>query len=85
MPLGDAIRDLLQVAGEPARDGVTRLPTAPESVPNNARHEFLFDACDGLPPARQKRLIVRAAMPEVGFIEADDARVLLSALGLEGA
>ena len=53
-----------------------------ERVPNDPRHEFLFDACDGLPPARQKRLILRARSPEVQFLDAADAEVLLDALGL---
>ena len=53
-----------------------------ERVPNDPRQEFLFDCCDGLPPARQKRLILRARLPEVGFIDAADADVLIDALGL---
>ncbi len=53
-----------------------------ERVPNDPRQEFLFDCCDGLPPARQKRLIVRARSPEVQFLDAADAEVLIDALGL---
>ncbi len=56
-----------------------------EAVPNDARTEFMFDVLDGLPPARQKRLILRARRPEVAFIEDQDADVLLSALGLKEA
>ena len=53
-----------------------------ERVPNDARQEFLFDCCDGLPPARQKRLILRARSPEAQFLDAADADVLIDALGL---
>ena len=56
-----------------------------EPVPNDARMEFMFDCLDGLPPARQKRLILRARRPEVAFIEDQDADVLMSSLGLQGA
>ena len=53
-----------------------------ERVPNDPRQEFLFDCCDGLPPARQKRLILRARSSEVQFLDAVDADVLIDALGL---
>ena len=53
-----------------------------ERVPNDPRTEFLFDCCDGLPPARQKRIILRARSPEVQFLDAADADVLIDALGL---
>ena len=56
-----------------------------EPVPNDARMEFMFDVLDGLPPARQKRVILRARRPEVAFIEDQDAEVLLSALRLKEA
>ncbi len=53
-----------------------------ERVPNDPRQEFMFDCCDGLPPARHKRLILRARSPEVQFLDAADADVLIDALGL---
>ena len=53
-----------------------------ERVPNDPRQEFLFDCCDGLPPARQKRLILRARSPEVQFLDDVDAEVLIDALGI---
>jgi len=53
-----------------------------ERVPNDPRQEFMFDCCDGLPLARQKRLILRARSPEVQFLDAADADVLIDALGL---
>lgn len=56
-----------------------------ELVPNNPKHEFLFDVCDGLPPARQKRLILRARSPEAGFLDDAAAEILLDALGLREA
>ena len=66
---------------------VTHLPFEPatEPVPNDPRQEFLFDCCDGLPPARQKRLILRARSPEVEFIDDATAVVLIDALGLGSA
>ncbi len=56
-----------------------------ERVPNDPQQEFMFDCCDGLPPARQKRLILRARSPEVQFLDAADAGVLIDALGLREA
>ncbi len=53
-----------------------------ERVPNEPRQEFMFDCCDGLPPARQKRLILRARSPEVQFLNFATAEILLDALGL---
>ncbi len=53
-----------------------------ERVPNDPRQEFMFDCCDGLPPVRQKRLILRARSPEVGFLDDATAEILLDALGL---
>ena len=56
-----------------------------ERVPNDPRQEFMFDCCDGLPPARQKWLILRARSPEVGFLDDAAAEILLDALGLRDA
>ena len=53
-----------------------------ERIPNDPRQEFIFDCCDGLPPARQKRLILRARSSEVQFLDTADADVLIDALGL---
>lgn len=53
-----------------------------ERVPNDPRFEFLADCLDGLPAARQKRLILRARSPEVAFIDDATAGVLMDALGL---
>ena len=65
---------------------VTRFPFEKtlEQPTNDARQEFLFEVCDGLPPSRQKRLIVRAVMGEIGFVSSMDAEVVLDALGLVG-
>ncbi len=56
-----------------------------EPVPNDARLEFLFDICDGMPRARQKRLILRARSPEVRFLADMDAEILIDVLGLKEA
>ena len=52
---------------------------------NEARIEWLFCCMEGLPPARKKRLIVIAAMEEVGFLTPGEAHMLLSSLGLEAS
>lgn len=62
---------------------VRQLPFKVETLPNDPRHEFLFVACDGLPPARQKRLLMLARTAEVALIDDVDARVLCDALGLK--
>ena len=46
---------------------------------------MMFDVLTGLPPARQKRLILRARDPHVGFINDSEADILMSALGLKEA
>ena len=68
-------------------NNVIRLPVGRTIKPvgNNPRHEFIFDVCDGLPLARQKRLVMRARLPEIGFIDDHDAETLLDALGLKRA
>ncbi len=62
---------------------VARLPLKQTvgPIPNDPRLEFLFDVCDGLPRARQKRLILRARLPEVWFLGDTDAEILIDALG----
>ena len=66
---------------------VVRLPFRQtiEPIPNDPRLEFLFDLCDGMPRARQKRLILRARSPEVQFLEDTDVELLIDALGLKEA
>ncbi len=56
-----------------------------EPVENDPRLEFLFDVCDGLPRARQKRLILRARSPEIRFLEDPEAEILIDVLGLKEA
>lgn len=60
-----------------------RFSHTPVSVPNEARIEWLYSVVEGLPKARQKRLIVQAALSEVGFLTPYEAERLLSSLGLE--
>jgi hypothetical protein len=66
---------------------IVRFPTerTVELVPNNPQQEFLFDCCQGLPPSRQKRLIMRARSQEVGFLGDQDTEILIDALGLRSA
>lgn len=66
---------------------VARLPIerTVEPVTNDARNEFILSCCEGLPPARQKRLILQARSHEVGFIGDGDAEILIDALGLRSA
>ena len=56
-----------------------------ERVPNDPRQEFMFDLLDGLPPARAKRLILRARSSEVGFIDDAAAEILLDVLAVREA
>jgi hypothetical protein len=64
---------------------IIRFSHPPVSVPNEPRVEFMYSVVEGLPPARQKRLIVQAALSEVGFLTPYEAQRLLSSLGLEAA
>ena len=50
---------------------------------NDARMKFMYDVLDGLPPARQKRLIMRAAMEDIAFVTPLTARILLESLDLK--
>lgn len=52
---------------------------------NDARMEFLYEVIEDLPPARQKRLIMRAAMDEVRFIDRLAASIMLESLNLKDA
>jgi len=61
------------------------LPVTVEPVPNEARLEFMFDILDGLPTARQKRLILRARDPAVAFIDDATATRLIDVLLLAEA
>jgi hypothetical protein len=54
-------------------------------VPNDPRLEWMFTCLSRKPKAEQKRLILQARHPSVGFLNDDDVDVLISALGLEGA
>ena len=56
-----------------------------EPAPNDARLEFIFDCCEGQPPARQKRLILRARSNEIGFLDHQQAEQAMVALGLKEA
>ena len=63
---------------------VTHFPFAHtvEPVPNDARLEWLFSCLTGMEPARAKRLILQARMPEVAIIDDATARLAIDALGL---
>lgn len=54
----------------------------PEPVRNYARQELMFDVLEGLPAARQKRLILRARDESVAFLTDAEAQVLIKALEL---
>ncbi len=61
---------------------VTRLAVERTVEP---RIEFLYDVCEGLPPARQKRIILRARDPSVDFLTESEATILIDSLGLADA
>lgn len=57
-------------------------PTA--TATNNPRIEFMYSILEGLPPARQKRLLVEAALSDIGFLTEQEAGEVMSSLGLNG-
>lgn len=59
--------------------------TQPKRIPNDPKHEFMFEVCRGQSRSRQKRLIMLARHPDVAVIEDADAEILISALGLKEA
>lgn len=63
--------------------GVTNINPIIECPPNDPRVEFMYCVLEGLPPARQKRLIVMAALEPVGFLTIQQAHDMLGSLGLE--
>ena len=62
---------------------IVRLSIPQPRLTNDPRHEFIFAACDGLPPARQKRLVMMARDPQLGLLTDTDAEILIDALGLK--
>jgi hypothetical protein len=54
-------------------------------VPNDPRLEWMFICLSGKSKAEQKRLILQARHPSVGFLTDADADVLISGLVLEDA
>ena len=68
--------------GEPV-DIAPRLQSAP--LGNDARMEWLMLALDSRPAGLQKRLVLAARSAEVGFIDDQQASVLIGALGLGAA
>lgn len=61
---------------------ITALPFRAEPLSNDVAEEFLFDCTEGLPPSRQKRIILRARDPQLRLIDDATASRLISALGL---
>jgi hypothetical protein len=57
-------------------------PTATPT--NNARVEFMYSILDGLPKARQKRLLVEAGMSDIGFLSVQETNEVMASLGLKG-
>ena len=58
-------------------------PIAP--VANEGRLEVTIDLIHDLPPARQKRVILRMRDPAVRMLDDDQARFLMDLYGLAGA
>ena len=65
------------------RSSIVRLPIPPPRLTNDPRHEFIFAVCEGLPPVRQKRLVMMARDPQLGLLTDTDAEILIDALGLK--
>ncbi len=68
-----------------ASASVTRLRLRAQQPTNDPRQEFLFAACIGQPPARQKMLLLMARDPAVGLIDDATAEIMINALGIEAA
>jgi hypothetical protein len=51
-------------------------------VPDDARMAWLWLVLDGHLNPRKKQIILEAARPEVGFLNREEATVLIAALGL---
>lgn len=52
-------------------------------LPNDPRLEWLYLCLDGHPNITKKRIITLAASPEVGFLDHQQATILIDALGLK--
>lgn len=63
---------------------VGRIGPRPQPT-NNCRQEWVRTIIEGYPPARQKLIIVEAAMPELDILTQQEASELLAACGLEAA
>jgi hypothetical protein len=63
--------------------GVTALPYRVEPAPNDPILELLFDAIEGRPPARQKRMVMR--WRSAGLLDIQQTDIVMSALGLRHA
>lgn len=76
--VADVVRDVL--------DGVARRRgDVVEHMPNHPRMEWLFSCVEGMPPGRQKTLILQSRSPEVAFLDDGEADVMLDALGIRMA
>lgn len=74
----------MKTLGEAAAGVVGRIGPRAGPVPNDPHQEFVLMCCEGVPPARQKLIIMTARRPEVGLIGDADAEILIDALGLRG-
>ena len=76
----------MRLLGDVADDVIARLRRKILGrVPNDPRLEWMFDCLLGKEKPEQKRLILQARHPSVGFLTDADADVLISALVLEDA
>ena len=77
----------LKHISQPVNAVLARLPfeKTVRRLSNDPRQEFILECCDGLPPARQKRLIHMSRSPEVAFLDDTSADILIDALGLRAA
>lgn len=88
--IADAGRDHgLRRIGDIARGVVEHLAHrrggAVERLPNHPRMEWMFSCVEGMPPARQKTLILQSRSPEVAFLDDSEVDVMLDALGIQEA
>ncbi len=79
-PFRDVLSDVMgdierRVIRFPFEETISRFP-------NHPRMGWIFAAVAGLPPARQKRIILQSRSPEVAVLDDVEAGLMLDALGI---
>ena len=83
--LGDVVDDVIARLNRQVSGASSPSRSDPYRVPNASHQEWMFSCLQGKKPPEQKRLILQARHPSVGFLTDANAEILISALGLEDA